>query len=183
VDSIYRRALNLCFGRGNTVVVTPDIRRFFAFLSACGIAASVLVYIESFSGAAINNSWRWEILLGAGVVALGISIHILEYPSSNNRSFYWKGFERGIPRWVIRSNYLLMLIVIVHFAWYFLLGGFGMPTIKDGQYVLDNHGRILKVLTQAEYLSLNEAQLRIFATLMIACYFMPMMYWWFRRNH
>lgn len=164
------------------MVVTPDIRRFFAFLSACGIAVSVFVYIESFSGAAIASSWRWEVVLGTGVVALGISIHILEYPSSNNRNFYWKGFERGIPSWVIRSNHLLMLVVIMHFAWYFVLGGFGIPAIKDGQYVLANHGRILRVLTQAEYVLLNEAQLRIFATLMIASYFMPTMYWWFRRN-
>jgi hypothetical protein len=52
----------------------------------------------------------------------------------------------------------------------------------DGQYVLDSHGRILKVLTQAEYVTLKEALLRIFATLMSTCYFMPMMYWWFRRN-
>ena len=84
-----------------------------------------------------------------------------------------------MPRWVIRCNYLLMAIVIVHFAWYFFLGGIGMPTIKDGQYILNNHGRIVRVLTKGEYILLNEVQLRIFATLMISSYFMFMMYWYF----
>jgi hypothetical protein len=58
----------------------------------------------------------------------------------------------------------------------------GVPAIVDGQYVLDNHGRILKVLTRTEYLTLTAAALRGFASFMISFYFAPVAYWWFRRN-
>ena len=163
--------------------MSPTTRGFLALLSACGIAACIPVYIESFSGATIDNSWRWLLLLGIGVFAVGMPIHILEYPSSKNWNFYWKEFARGMPSWVVAFECLLVLVVIAHFVWYYLQGGFGVPGIKDGEYVLDNRGRILKVLTQAEYFTLQEAQLRIVASLIISSYFMPMMYWWFRRNH
>jgi hypothetical protein len=159
--------------------MTPATRRFLACISTCGIAASVFIYIESFSGATINNSWIWAIPLGVGLCVVGIPIRSVEHPSS--QSFDWKGFAQGMPRWVVLGNYLLVLVVIAHFVWYYLHGGSGVPTIIDGQYVLNSHGRILKVLTQTEYLTLQEEQLRIAASLIIASYYMPMMYWWFPR--
>ena len=159
---------------GKTVILTPRARRFLGCLSACGLAGSVLVYVQSFSGATTDNSWRWEVLLGIGAFAVGIPIHISTSPSQKWK-FYWK----GLPVWANLCNYLLVLVVIAHFVWYHSQGRSGVPEIMAGQYVLDSHGRILKVLTHAEYIALKEALLRIFATLMSTCYFMPMMYWWF----
>jgi hypothetical protein len=167
---------------GETVVVTPPTRRFLACLSACGIAASVLVYIESFSGATIDNNWRWEILLGIGVFAVSIPLHILEYPSSQKWNFYWKKYAQCMPSWVVPCDKLFWLIAIAQGVWFLIHSGGGAPTIMDGQYVLDSRGRVLKVLTQSEYLALKAEEIRMLAALMIACYFGPMMYWWFRRN-
>jgi len=59
----------------------------------------------------------------------------------------------------------------------------GVPEVQDGQYVLISHGHILKVLTQAEFVKLRAAGARMFASVMILFYFMPVMYWWFRRGH
>jgi len=72
---------------GTAVVCTPDIRWFFAFLSACGIAASIVAYIESFSGAGVNIIFRWWIILLPGWIALFIPIYALEYPGSIAPSF------------------------------------------------------------------------------------------------
>jgi hypothetical protein len=164
------------------VIVTLVTRRLLAFLSTSGVSAGIFVYIKSFSGSTIDNSWIWLILLGVGLCAVGIPIRSLEHPSSQDWKFCWKEFARGMPSWVVFCNYLLVLVVIAHLVWYYLHGGSGVPTIKDGQYVLDSRGRILKVLTQAEYLTLREEQLRIAASLIISSYYIPMMYWWPRRN-
>jgi hypothetical protein len=157
-------------------------RRLLAFLSACGFAACTLAYIGSFFGATMGNSSGWIILLCVGVFALGIPVQILEYPGSRALTFYWKGFARGMPSRVARCAGLLWLIAIAHFAWFTLHSGWGVPAILDGQYVIEARGHILRVLTQAQYLTLQEAWLRGVASIIIACYFMPMMYWWFRRN-
>ena len=115
-------------------------------------------------------------------MALYIPVYALEYPASRALSFSWKGFARGMPSWVAPCSWVLTLVVLAHFVWFIVQSGPGAPAIVDGQYVLDNHGRILKVLTQAEYLTLRGAAVRAFATLMISFYFAPMVYWWFRRN-
>jgi hypothetical protein len=162
--------------------MTPVLRKILATLSAFGFAVSILVYIESFSGATMDNTSQCVILLGFCVLALMIPIHILEYPSSKDWNFYWKGFARGMPGWIVPCNWLFFLIFIAHVIWLAVQSKLGVPTISDGQYVLSSHGNILKVITQAEYLTLKEAELRTLATFIISWYFMPMMYWWFPRG-
>ena len=164
------------------MVVSPDLRRFLAFLSACGLTASVVAYIESFSGTMVDETMRLVFLLPLGALALEIPIHTLEHPSSRNRRFYWKEFARRMPSWVMPFSYLLVAVVIAHGILFFLQGGTGMPTVENGQYFINGHGRVLKVLTQTEYVGLRKAELRMLASLMIACYFVPTMYWWFCRN-
>jgi len=159
------------------------IRKFLAFLSACGIAASIHAYVDSFSGATMDNSLRWVIILGISAFMLHIPIYALEYPASKDRSFFWTGFARGMPSWVVPCIKLLWLIAVAHLVWFLVQSEAAGPAIKDGQYVLSNHGRIVKVLTQREYLMLKEAELRVFSTITISVYSLPMMYWWFPRSH
>jgi len=54
--------------------------------------------------------------------------------------------------------------------------------IKNGEYVLDNHGQSVRVLTQREYFVLKGAELRMFATGWMFLYLVPATYWWFPRE-
>jgi hypothetical protein len=157
-------------------------RRFLAFLAACGLAVSVLGYVDSFTRAIHDNS-RWLVMLAIGALALQIAIYALEYPASKDRNFFWKGFTRGMPSWVAPCIKVFWLITVAHFVWFFVQTGAGVPIIKDGQYVLSNRGRILKVISQTDYLRLKEGELRMFAALMISCYLVPTIYWWFPRTN
>jgi hypothetical protein len=76
----------------------------------------------------------------------------------------------------------LFLNFFVHFLWVALHSTQGVAGIVDGQYALESNGRIFKVLTQAEYFAHRAADLRASMALMIALYFVPMMYWWFPRS-
>ena len=156
----------------------PIIRRPLAFLSACGLAATILVYIESFYGPTVGSILNWIILLGIGAFVLHSSIYAVE----RDRLYFSKKFTQDMPTCVAPSIKLTGLIVLANFAWEAMKSGFALPTVQDGQHVLNNHGRILKVLTQLDYLKLKEGELRIAAALMISFYFPAMMYWWLRRN-
>ena len=161
----------------------PMTRKFLAVLSACVIAAGILAYVYSFFGALVDRILLWgALLLIPGWMALLLPMYVLEYPLSRAPSFCWKGFARGMPSWVAPCSWLLSLIAIAHLVWLAVQNGWGVPEIVNGQYVLESRGRILKVLTQAEYLVLTEAELRAFTTMMIYFYFVTMMYWWFRRS-
>lgn len=155
-------------------------RRFIAVLSACVIAANILAYIYSFFGAPVDKILPWMVPLVLGWMVLVVSIYAIEYPASRSPSFAWKVYSRGMPNWAAPCFWILQLIVIVSLVWFAIQGGWGVPAIMDGQYVLDARGHILRVLTQAEYFTLKEAELRAITAIMISFYFLPMMYWWYR---
>ena len=121
------------------------------------------------------------VILGVGVLVLGVSIQVLEFPRLKGRNFFWNGNERGVPRWVAPCAELSFLIPIVHFGWFFWQPNAGFPTVENGQFVLDNHG-LKTVLTQVEYLVLKRGELRVFASLLFTCYLTIVLYWWFPRQ-
>jgi len=159
--------------------MTVDIRRLIAFLSACGFAASIFVYIASFSGGLVDSIFPYLIPLTLGCIALLITLYVLEYPAWKTPTFFWSGFPRGIPSWVTPFSRVLLLVFLVHLVWAMLHCGRGVPGIEDGKYVLESNGRIFKVLTRAEYLTLRAEGLRAGATVMTYLYFVPVVYWWF----
>ena len=162
--------------------MTQSIGRFLALLSACGFSVSVLAYIYSFLGKPVDKVlWGWLVLL-PGWMALFLPMYVLEYPQSRTPSFCLKGFARGMPSWVAPSSWLFSLIAVTHLIWLAVENGLGVPAIVNGQYVLGSRGRILRALTQAEYLALTEAELRALSTILISFYFVTTMYWWFRQS-
>jgi len=123
----------------------------------------------------------WGIGLHIGIFVLLIPLYAVEYPAMNNRTF-WKGFARGMPKWVFGGIQVLALFFAVHFVLFLVQSHGAAPEIKDGQYVLNNHGNIVKRLTQSEYDELKGAELRLFATGWIAFYAPLAAYWWFPRR-
>jgi len=156
-------------------------RTFFAGLCASVIAANILVYIYSFFGAPVDRILPWMVPLVLGLMVLAIPVMV---DSPGFRS--WRNFTRplsslGAPGWADQLCWILLLFAIGSLVWAAVQGGWGVPAIIDGQYVSDARGHILKVLTQEEYFKLKEAELRVFTAFMVGCYFVPMMYWCYRR--
>ena len=58
----------------------------------------------------------------------------------------------------------------------------GGPGIIDGQYVLSNHGEILRVLTKAEYEGFLANELRGFSSIWLAFFSMAMAMMWPKEN-
>jgi hypothetical protein len=171
----------LILGVGHPVMATI-MRRFLAGLSACGIAVSIVAYVESLSGTTIGDRSERMIVLGVGVIAIHIPMFVLERSSVKSATLFWKEFARGVPRWGVLCVKSFWLIALMYFVWFYIKSHHAVPLIKDGEFILSSRGRIVKVLTQQEYLTLKSEELRVFAALMFACYLAPMMYWWFPRN-
>jgi hypothetical protein len=157
------------------------VRRVLAVISSCGLAASTAAYIASYFGSTMDSLWHWALLLHMGIFILVLPMFALEYSSIENNVFFWKGFKEGRPAWTVSAITAAGLIFFFHFAFFLIQSHAASPQIKNGDYVLDDHGSIIKVLTYGEYLFLKGAELRIFATGWIFFYLVLAMYWWFPR--
>ena len=158
------------------------MRRLLAGVSAFGIAVSIVAYLESLSGATIDDMPHLMTVVVFGAIAIQIPMFVIERSSVKSRAFFWKGFARATSRWAVFFVGLFWLIAVAHFIWFFIRGHHAVPVIKDGQFILSSRGRIVKALTHAEYLTLRADELRTLAALMVACYLAPLMYWLFPRR-
>jgi hypothetical protein len=61
---------------------------------------------------------------------------------------------RKIPGWVGVCGIALLLTGVVHLVWFGAHSSLGAPEIINGQYVLDSRGRIMKVITEAEFVAI-----------------------------
>jgi hypothetical protein len=163
-------------------MIPRQVRLSLALMAACGAAASVFVYIESCCGVKCDQIPRWLLLLGVGALAVQLPIPVMEHASLVNRRFFWGEFSRGMPSWVVPCIKLFWLVALAHFVYFLLQSHAAVPIIEDGQYILSNRGRIVKVLTHPEYLALKALEARLFAALTFVGYLMPFMYWWFPKQ-
>lgn len=166
----------------SAVIINSSFRRIFAFLSACGFFASAAGFTSSFFGRQPERTLPWLALLFIGVVVVLLPVFLLEYPTSREPTFFYNGFAKGLPAWVAPCVWILQLVALAQFTWLLYHFGFGVPAIRDGEYVIESRGQILQVISTAEYIALGKAWLRMILTIVASFYFVPMMYWWFRRE-
>jgi hypothetical protein len=156
-------------------------RRLIAVIAAGAFVASVVVYLYSFKGLTLDAMGYWVFALHGGIFLFFVPMCVIEHSSLTKQTFFWKEFNKGKPGWVYFFINFLGLIALVHFVLFLVLSHAASPQIMNGQYVLNGHGQIRKILTESEYLSLKGYELRIFATGWIFFYFALAAYWWFPR--
>ena len=117
------------------------------------------------------------VLLHLGLFALGIPLVFAERWGKRVNPFL------GRPRWLVRSLQKLFLLFIVVFVTFLALCCYAAsPEIINGDYVLNSHGKIIRYISERDYLSLKGWELRFFASGWIVMYCGLMMLWWFPRR-
>jgi len=152
--------------------------RVYAFVSALALSASICIYCASFWGRFVDATFALLAPFLVGALVLNFQIYTRERPTLGGLSFYWN-ITNGMPSWVFRCQLILVITALAHAIWFAVHAGSGVPAVVDGQYVINDHGRILKILTRADYLSLMGAGLRASMAIVAALYFQPCVYWWF----
>jgi hypothetical protein len=162
--------------------MVPVVRKSLAIVSASGLFASIVIYIASYRGATMDGIARWAIVLHIGIFVLLLPMYAVEYSAIRQRTFFSKGFARGMPGWVVPGIRWLALFFTVHFVLFLTQSHASAPEIKNGEFVLNDHGKIVKTLTRSEFYKLKGGELRLFATGWMFFYFVPTAYWWFPRT-
>jgi hypothetical protein len=150
-------------------------------ITFAGLVASVAVYIGSFFGLTIMGLGGWVALLHGGAIVFMLPLLAMERFKTRGTGFM-KAFYASLPawaRWIVRGVPLLALLQMV-----FLFAGTGFvgsPEVRDGQYVLDNHGALTPV-SYSEYVHVGSILLRFFASIWIGFFCFYVTYWTFLRR-
>ena len=158
------------------------LRHCLAIIAASALAASLIVYALSFVGKTMDEMFRWVMLLTVGVFPLVIPMYAVEYSAIKNSKFLWDAIWRGLPKWAVRATQIVFLFFAAHFVLFLVQSHAASPEIINGQYVLSNHGQIVKELTESQYKWLKGSELRLFATGCLSFYLALALYWWFPRR-
>jgi len=158
------------------------LRRCLAIIAASALAASLIVYALSFVGKTMDEMFRWVMLLTVGVFPLVLPMYAVEYSAIKNSKFLWDAIWRGVPTWAVRATQIGFLFFAAHFVLFLAQSHAASPEIINGQYVLSNHGQIVKELTESQYKWLKGSELRLFATGCLSFYLALALYWWFPRR-
>lgn len=82
---------------------------------------------------------------------------------------------KGTPAWTRAVTGPLVVYVPFNFIFTLLRLGGGSPAIRGGQYVLLNHGKLIRTLTESQYHLYNAYVIRLFSGHWMMFYFVGMM--------
>jgi hypothetical protein len=152
------------------------MRKLVAIAAAPGFVAGVCIFIASFFGLTMDKLGAKAFLLHAGIFALAIPLVVIERGSKGVSLF------GGKPRWVVRSIQMLGLLCVAVFFVFLASSHAASPDIINGEYVLNDHGRIVGYISEKDYLFLKGWELRLFASGWMFAYYSLIMHWWFPRR-
>lgn len=94
----------------------------------------------------------------------------------------WDKFFANMPRWPRYIVKAFFVYAIVNFALFFLLSKSGTPDMRDGRYVLHNHGNVIRELSEDEYELQKAYVLRGFSGHWMVFYLTAALFFWYRKD-
>lgn len=156
---------------------TQRLRKIPATLAGLSFIAGSLIFVASLFGLTMDSlGWKLILPLHLGIFVLYALLLLVERPSKG------LGFFRGRPLWVLRSTQIFFLFFVAVFFTFIASSHAASPEIVDGQYVLSDHGRIVRPISKGEYLHLKASELRFFASGWMVFYYPLALVWWFPRQ-
>ena len=167
------------------------MRRAFSIFAFTGFLISLIVHLTTFFGIdpAKHVPWVWVLHLGIFIAFIPMLLTAINLNSgsqgalpSPRKKDFWSKFLATLPRWVRYTIKAFFAYAIINFAVFFFLSKGGVPDVRDGKYVLHNHGDVIRELTEDEYQLQNAYVLRGFSGHWMIFYLIPALYFWYRKD-
>lgn len=137
-------------------------QRTLGIIALIGLIASLIAHLATFTNTDVTSVVPWVFALHFGVfVVFGPFVFIAR--RKNGGSSNWRDLSAGLPRWVG----LVLMGLAAYAALNFILmlrANSGLsPQLENGHYGLFNHGRLVSEITQAQYATARNHDLRGFS--------------------
>jgi hypothetical protein len=98
------------------------------------------------------------------------------------RKDYWAWFFAPMPRWARYTVKAFFAYAFINFALFFFLSRGGTPDVRDGKYVLHNHGNVIRELSEDEYELQTAYVVRGFSGHWMIFYLVPALFFRYRKD-
>ncbi|MCF6142509.1 hypothetical protein L1S34_14550 [Flavobacterium sp. K77] len=159
------------------------MKNFLFYFALTGWTLGVTVHLLSLGDIDVTeNASFFILLLSIGIFVVWIPVvldlrnneELKEYQESSlanrmNTIGFYKIVFKETPTWMSSIAIGGLVYAFINFM-LFLSSQDGTPDIKDGQYLLQNHGQLIKTLTLQEYHHYKANEIRGFSGHLIAFY-------------
>ena len=157
------------------------LNRAFGVAALAGLLVSLCVNVAALLGvvALLQLPWIWALHFG---IFLVFGPFVLDYRKAFPRKPALAELRARFPDWVMALGLGVFLYALANFALFMGKTGGGNPVLRDGQYLLLSHGRLIRELSSSEYDGLRLNEVRGFSGHWLLFYFVPMAYFLLRRG-
>jgi hypothetical protein len=151
------------------------LRLFVGITATLGLLAALLVHGATYAGVDVFQRYPevWLLHLGCFVVFIPLLFSLW---SDNRLGRRIDEMFTDHPRWVRWLLTAVAVYAVVNFVLFFLLAGGGTAEMRNGEFVLLNHGKLIRHLTEAEYHRQQIYEARGFSGHWLVFYLVPALY-------
>lgn len=149
-------------------------KRFF-YAAVAGFILGLIVHLAAVSGYDLSRDipFVWILHVGVFIVFVPGIIYMRQ-----NKAYQQLAAEKqwrsggvkqqfqvlfgGTPLWLRLTMVMMFVYAIVNFL-LFMMSQHGVPDIREGEYILHNHGEIIRTITEEEYYHYRANELRGFS--------------------
>ena len=155
--------------------------RLIAIAALVGFVLSLAVHISALSGIDVSAHLPFVWLLHVGIFVVFVPFVLSSRKYLGTKPTFSE-VRAAFPGWAIAVFIAIFAYALVNFLIFMAATEGGSPSIRDGKYVLDSHGKVIRELTEAEYFSFKANELRGFSGHWLVFYFAPFAYFMFRKK-
>jgi hypothetical protein len=156
--------------------------RLIGFLSLAGFALALVVHALSLNGVDVVSYFPAVWVLHIGIFAVWGPFVFSSLKTFGGRPRL-ADIRAAFPAWVIVAEAAVFVYAGVNFLLMMKMSGGGSASLRDGAYVLEDHGRLIRLITQAEYTAFQANELRGFSGHWLLFYFMPFAFFVLRKRN
>jgi len=151
-----------------------------AALAFAGLLMSLWVHVSAVLGIDLMQAWPqlWGLHVGVFVVFLPF---VLVCRRLFGRKPSLQVLRATWPTWLIVPGAVLLVYVAFNFALTMHTLVDGSAAVRDGQYVLQIHGHVVRAITASQYQAGKASEARLFSGHWLFFYFLPFAFFAFAR--
>ena len=160
------------------------MKRFYralGLLALAGFIASMAVHLAALSGIDVEERLPYVWALHAGIFVVALPYAILNRNKPKVKPS-WDMLGTAFSRWARFVGAGLFAYAILNFVLFIDATEGGNPTIRDGKYLLLNHGALIRELTLAEFSAAKANVIRGFSGHWMVFYFGLTAYFLFKKE-